>query len=623
METTMPTVRDLFGAPIVFQVPNYQRPYVWNEFDQWEPLWLDVIEIADGPPDASEQYDAAARKPHFLGAAVLKELPSVGVGDAKRYAVVDGQQRITTIQLLLTAVADTFREHEGLEQFENHARALTINMVMGVLIDTEPNKIRPLARNFHSFTDLMKASRARDDKQVEKISGPIGDCYRFFRRRASKWLEENSRLPVQQRAHALLTAMCQKLQVVAIYLSPDENESAIFEALNARGEPLSEWEKVKNHILFKAGETAEIDQGALYKRHLSTFDDDPQWLDNVRSGTTSRRRSDQFLDYWLESKLHKIVDARRVFREFRSELDIRATPKVLEDWSQELREDGEYFLHWETTSEWDGDVETIFHGRRRTLSIGLFWPLLLALARARRQHAIKCTDMGRCLRALDSFLWRRAIAGRQTQRYPIIALDLLKALPKDPTASDGMPFSDAMIEQFSQYSPVHSAWPKDHEVRQAVLERSMTQMKNLGVLSAIERGILRGKYAGNERVPAGLSIEHIMPRTRTGTDWALPLDAGEEAEDERERHVHLLGNLTLVDPNGLNPKLSNRPWTEKRRILQEQDNLYINKDLLNHAPNDRWDEEQIRLRGKRLADYIVKIWPYGHAVRAEIEKLNT
>ena len=613
METSKPTVRDLFDSRIVYQIPNYQRTYVWNQDDQWEPLWLDIIDIANPPPHAIDQYDPASRKPHFLGATVLKEM-SAGVEDAKRYTVVDGQQRLTTIQLLLTAVADTFRDYEELSSLEGSARDLTINWVRGTHSTSEPDKIHPLAGDFRSYTDMMKASR--NDGQIAKISGPIGDCYQFFRRKASQWLVdgENTGRPMKVRAHALLTAICDKLQVVAIYLSLDENESAIFEALNARGEPLSEWEKVKNYILFKAGEIPRVDQGELYERYLLAFDD-RQWLEETGRGAARRRMSDLFLDYWLESKFQRPVNTRRVFREFRTELDRRASLIDLEAWCAELRKDGEYFLRWQTTHEWDGDLETIFHSRRRAIGIGAIWPLLLALSRI----VIAPEDMRRCLGALDSFLWRRAIVGRQARNYDEIALELLNVLPQEPTGE--MPFGNAIIEQLDKYELVRSYWPNDHEVRQAILERNMPGWTIRQVLEAVERGMMRGRRPGNENMSGGLPIEHLMPRTRSVEDWPLPANSDEDAEVMRDDIIHRLGNLTLVE-HGLNSKLSNRPWVDKQRILQEEDNLYINKELLNHAPCSRWDEEQIRLRGERLADYIVKIWPRGHEVTGEIERLK-
>ncbi len=613
MRTSKPTVRDLFESRIVYNIPNYQRTYVWNQDDQWEPLWLDIINIAGPASNVGAQYDPAPHKPHFLGATVLKEV-TVGVEDAKRYTVVDGQQRITTIQLLLTAVADTFREYKELSSLEDSARGLTINWVRGGVSKSEPDKIHPLAGDFRSFTETMKSSR--DESQIAEISGPIGDCYRFFRHLASQWLVdgEDSGVPIEARAHALLTAICDKLQVVAIYLDTDENESAIFEALNARGEPLSEWEKVKNYILFKASEIPGVDQGNLYESYLRPFDD-RQWLEETGRGAARRRMSDLFLDYWLESKLERSVNARRVFREFRAELDRPASLINLEAWCAELVKDGSYFLRWQTTQEWDGGLETIFHSRRRASGIGAIWPLLLALSRI----TIAPEDRRRCLGALDSYLWRRNIVGRQGRNYDTITMELMKVLPKE--SNGGLSFSNAIIDQLVKYERVGSYWPHDDEVRQKVLERNMWGGTIRQVLEAVERGMMRGRRPGNEIMSGGLPIEHLMPQTRSAEDWPLPANSDEDAEVMRDDIIHRLGNLTLVE-HGLNSKLSNRPWVEKRCILKEEDNLYINKELLNHAPVSHWDEDQIRLRGERLADYIIRIWPRGHDVTGEIERLK-
>ncbi len=460
----------------------------------------------------------------------------------------------------------------------------------------------------------MKASR--DNGQPSSIPGPIGDCYRFYRKQASQWLADGecSGLSRKDSANALLTAICDKLQVVAIYLNQDENESAIFEALNARGEPLSEWEKVKNYILFKAGETPQVDQGELYEQYLLDFDD-RKWLQETGRGAARRRMSDQFLDYWLESKLQRPINARRVFREFRTELDRPDNVIDLEAWCVELKEDGHYFLRWQTTQEWDGDVETIFHGRRRAIDIGAIWPLLLALSRADTTPE----DMCRCIRVLDSFLWRRAIVGRQARNYDAIALELLNVLPKEPIGE--MPLSNAIIEQLTSYDLPRSSWPSDLEVRQAVLGRNMPTWTIRQVLEAVERGMMRGKHPGNPHMSNGLPIEHLMPQHRNVEDWPLPINSGEDAELLREDIIHHLGNLTLVE-HGLNSKLGNRPWAKKQRIILDEDNLYINKELLNHAPESHWDEDQIHLRGKRLADYIVSIWPRGHAVTGEIERIR-
>ena len=613
MDTATPTVRTLFDARIVYVIPNYQRTYVWDEFYQWEPLWLDVVGIATPAVAGNKPYDLGTRKPHFLGATVLKEMSSV-VDRARRIAVIDGQQRLTTLQILLTAVADAFREHQFLAALEDSARSLTTNYIKGVASTQEPDKIHPLAGDFQAFADVMKASRAG---RALNDSGPLADCYQYFYEEASKWLvkDEVSEEKIAERANALLTVISDKLQVVAIHLTGDENQSAIFEALNARGEPLSEWEKAKNYILFRAGEAPGIDQDKLYDRYLSPFDD-RQWLVETGSGVNSRRISDLFLDYWLESKFQRPINTRRVFREFRAELETPGKAIDLEEWCRELEADGEFFLHWQTTNEWDGDVETIFHGRRRAIDIGVIWPVLLALHRSKASPE----DLRRCLRALDSFLWRRAIVGWQARGYDAITMDLLKALPPVPTGD--MPFSNAIIGKLSGYEGPRFEWPKDDEVRKAVLEKKRSNWANRQVLEAVERGLMQARRGGNKNMAGNLPIEHLMPQGWQVEDWPLPAGVDEEeAKELRKDIIQRLGNLTLVE-HGLNSKLGNRPWAEKRKILQEEDNLYINKDLLNHAPDDHWDEEQIHLRGERLAGSILKVWPYGHKVVGEVERLK-
>ena len=617
METSMPKVRNLFDSPIVYVIPDYQRTYVWNEEDQWEPLWLDVVNLVSLLADSHNDSPPLV-KPHFLGAAVLKEMSLNNVEGAKKFAVVDGQQRLTTIQLLLTAVADVFREIGELSSLEGSVRNLTINWVAGKPYEEEPDKFRPLAGDYQSFTRVLTASR--EGEQLLGATDPVGKCYHFFKGKVSQWLgsAEDSGQTIEGRAKALLAAISDHLQIVVIYLNRDENQSAIFEALNARGEPLSEYEKVKNYILFKESEIRQVDQGYWYDRYLREFDD-RKWMSEVGRGAARRRVSDLFLDHWLRSKLGRVINARRVYREFRSEVEKPGINTDLESWCMELKRDGQYFWDWENTDKWDGHVETLFHSRRRAIGIGAVWPFLLALSRADTSP----DDENRCFRAIDSFLWRRAIVGLDARNYGDVALELLEALSQRQAGD--LPYSDAVIRHLVNYQNERSSWPDDDAVRRAILTRNLPGRQPRIILEAIERGMMRGKRPGNENLSGNLPIEHLMPQTRNLENWPLNVSDDSEveaAEAVRRDLIHRLGNLTLVQP-GLNSVLSNRAWVEKRRIINEQDNLYINKELLNHAPVDYWDEDQIRLRCERLADHIVQIWPHGFAVTGEIERIHT
>lgn len=609
-----PTTFDLFGPPIVYVIPNYQRSYVWSRSNQWDPLWEDVEKIAT-PLIAGDANSQGRPALHFLGAAVIKVMPSTP-GGAKQYTVVDGQQRLTTLQLLLTAMADVFRSYETLSTLEASARNLTVNFVAGKFLASEPDKIRPLGGDFQLFSKVMENSR--DNAPTAHILGPVAGCYEFFREKVATWLADGQDLgqTVESRADALFNTISNRLQVVAIILEEWENEAVIFETLNARSEPLSEWEKSKNYTLFKAGNIPQIEPGELYNQYLIGLDE-PKWRVETGQGAARRRLSDQFLDYWLESKLVRQIDTRRVYREFRDELEKKETAADLSTWCAYLKRSGDYFLKWYSPEEADGDVEAIFHSRRLALNIGAIWPVLLALSQIEMTPA----DKNRCIRALDSYLWRRAILNATTKPYDTLSLEILRDLPQQLEGET--PYSDAVINHLQGYGKDNRLhWPKDDAVRKAILGDKLKDKTVWKVLEAVERAIMRGKYPGNEKLSIARPIEHLMPQTRTPANWPLPDDVAEDAEEQREDAIQRLGNLTLVQP-GLNSVLSNRPWVEKRRILAEQDNLYINKDLLNHAPDDHWDEEQIRLRGERLVDYILQIWPHGHAVTGEIERIRT
>ena len=616
MEPRKPTIRELFAQPVVYHIPYYQRTYVWDKDNQWEPLWLDVVGLADRLVGATQEA-ATGQKPHFLGAAVLKETTLPG-GPVRVQSVVDGQQRITTLQLLLAAVADTLQAFPALAGSERLARSLTINSV-GQEVEDALFKVNPLGRDFLSFTGVMRASKVREPIPT---GGRISNCYHFFLGKAEDWLKKEGEAEevLVRRAEALFAAVADKLQVVAIYLDAGENEYAIFEALNARGEPLSEWEKVKNHILAKAGEKG-LDQSEIYIKYLEAFDE-TEWTKRIGRGSGRRRKSDLFLDYWLESKLLQDVNARYVFREFRNAIENEDDLTLV---CKEMNESGGYFLRWASFTSLNGDVERLFHSPRNALDIGAIWPFLLGLSRIHMSDV----DRNRCLRALDSYMWRRAIVRLSTKGYDAVSEFLLKELDKTNKNPIGdSPYSDAVIEFLDYQDNRAYLWPDDNEIKQYLVDNVLYGPLARSVLETIERALMRGKRPGNPHLSASLPIEHLLPQTPKTEDWPIHVDPNDNEEtlearrNEQRLATYRLGNLTLVE-HGLNSKLGNKPWREKRQILQEEDNLYINKDLLNHAPSDHWNEEQIRLRGERLAKYILQIWPHGHAVTGEIEKVRT
>lgn len=604
LEPRKQTLAELFEGHLVYTVPNYQRLYVWTREGQWEPLWSDVSEIAerllkDALLAGLQNVDPDTTESHFLGAVVLKisgSTPDL----ARQMRVIDGQQRLTTLQILVAAAINALEELE-INAPAGRLRQLTLNSSSSVEPGTHSHKINHhrhvRGHDYERFGDVMTAALEGGDT-LGNIDGPMAECYKYFQTSVYDWLiarNENTSMA----AAALATTLILKLHVVGIYLETHEKEHIIFETLNARGEPLTEWDKIKNYLLYKADEEPQVDQERFFETYLDRFDD-PWWRKEVGRGA-QRPRTDIFSDYWLESKRLSPVAVRRVFREFQRFVDNENQP--LEAIMQELVEDARHFEQFEKGEDIQLSREALFHRRRLELSIGAIWPLLLQL---QRLH-VDGTERERWFSILESYFVRRMIAGFQARSYDQVALDLLNALhsrhdnQQDTTAT--------ILNHLLNYSETATLWPSDAQVKQAILDRHLAQYAQKLVLSAIESHLITDR-AGIPQLAPNIQVEHLMPRGWHRVSWPLPtsVDPG-LAVEERERAIGTLGNLTLLNGR-LNASISNGPWQDKKNAIQESDNLFLNRRLLQES-GEEWTEEDIYNRGEWLYRMVIEVWPRG------------
>ena len=423
-------------------------------------------------------------------------------------------------------------------------------------------------------------------------------CYEYFRKAIDKWLRGHDER-VDVAASALATTLVMKLNLVGIYLDPHEKEHVIFETLNARGEPLTEWDKIKNYLLYRADETPDLDQEEFFARYLDRFDG-PWWRVKVGRGT-QRPRADIFADYWLESRLGEPVAVQRVFREYQKHLD--GLDQHLVQTIEDLIEAADYFQRSERLGGEVESREAQFHHMRLTLDIGAIWPLLLKLQRIPATQA----ERDPWFAILESYFVRRAITGYQARSYDRMALDLIEALPSDDAAAERV--EDILLERLTSYSEAANVWPSDTVVRQEVLNRHMPRYIRLLALTAIESQLITTK-AGMNAVSPDLQVEHLLPQGWQPEFWPLP-DSDNQvlAAEQRNNALQTLGNLTLLNGR-LNSSISNGPWSRKREEIQKSDNLFINRRLLSNT-GDEWAEEDIRSRGEWMADIIIQTWPRG------------
>ncbi len=608
MEIERAHLQKLFDGKIRYLVPNYQRIYVWGEEDQWEPLWLDVRGLADALLKNAlariqpTGIDENAVDSHFMGAVVLKG-SGITPDLATQFRVVDGQQRLTTLQLLLTAAEREIRP----------LHTTYADRLLDLICTPGRNRNSPsLSPEFDQFKISFQRHRrghdyesfgpvlhaALDGADIECIDGPLADCYRYFRRKARCWLE--SRQSDSLAAAALGATLLSKIFVVGLYLDPHEKEHIIFETLNARGEPLTEWDKAKNYLLYLADESPNLDPALVYENYLERFDDQ-WWRQEVGRGAQARPRTDVFLDYWLESKIETPVSARRVFRQFQSYLSnqLPLTAAILE----ELVRDAEYFRKWERGT-WEDSRESLYHFRRRQMGLGVIWPVLFRLNKVVADNG----ERDRCFGTLESYFVRRLIVGRQARSYVQVVIDLLNVLPGE--AESGADANPVLLDKLGAYSWGGALWPSDTELESAAARRWMPGYVRRIALAAIESHLIHPEAGSQTPVNSlhQLHIEHIMPTGWNAKNWPLPnSDDADAARSDRDALIQSLGNLTLLNKR-LNQTISNSAWAIKRKKVKESDNLFLNKRLLEDA-RDAWTERDIQLRGKWIYELLMEIWP--------------
>lgn len=561
-------------------------------------MWADVQDIVESLLQGSAGIDtpdtvAHDDNTHFLGAVVFK---SSGITPdlATMYRVIDGQQRLTTLQILMAAAA-TALDAVGLETPAKNLRHLT-----GNLSEHEPLKIQyqrhQRGHDYERFPDVIRA--ATEPESELKIDGPIAECYRYFSKAIKGWLgDQGEQLSVA--GTKLVDAIANRLRVVAIYLDAHEKEHAIFESLNARGEPLTEWDKIKNYLLYKADGESSLSADNFFEQYLDGFDD-PWWRQLIGRGV-QRPRGDVFIDYWLESQMGAPVSVRRVFREFQKYIDDAIGH--LDETMKQLVKDAQYYKTAVTLGSELRTRESLFHSRRISIGAGAFWPLLLKI----KNLNMKTQEEDACFELLESYLVRRLISRYQARSYDQVSLDIIAVLSNDAIAEDGA--FEAIRKHLLAYSENTNLWPADSETKRSVLEKNLPSYAQKLVLSAIERSLIPS-IASKPEPPPGLHVEHLMPRGWQEETWPLPDSISrEQADEERQQAILKLGNLTLLN-GGLNASISNGPWNVKRSAIQKSDNLFMNRKLLEES-GDEWTEVDIEQRGHWMAEVVIKIWPHG------------
>jgi hypothetical protein len=603
----------VFMPPQRLIVPLFQRPYVWNEDNQWEPLWNDVKQVAR----RLLENPAATQHPHFLGAVVFQQVQNP-TGNMQVRTIIDGQQRLTTLQLLLDALHAELLA-AGAEQQAKRVETLVMNAEPFWEHPEDRFKVWPTNRDRPAFNAVMAADLPVDYAAIEQRDSKIVQAHEYFAARAREWLlvdEEN----VQARATAVERTVRELIQMVVIDLSADENAQEIFETLNARGAQLTAADLIKNFIFQRLTET-RADVEAAYDQYWKDFETG-FWETEVSSGRLRHQRSSLFLSHWLIAKTGEEIPAREVFKRFKQYADFESDVTMIELLGQLSRAGRTYrsFSNWAERKTGAIDQLGLFAYRTGIMEIDAVKPLVLHLLDP-DESAIPEEQASKALRSVESWLVRRMLTRAPSKSYSQAIAELITHIRKTGRQVAG----DAVESYLMDHSGANMYWPDNDEVRDQLSSLAVYRRLSRGrlrmVLEAIEdyeRGWHGSKSGlGGERVARGqYAIEHVLPR-KWQPHWPLPVD---QTAAGRDAIIDTLGNLTLL-MGRLNSKISNSAWagrSAKREALQAHDVLMLNRRLLERA-GDQWSDELIRKRTDRLIDVIIEAWPVpeGHKVRTD------
>ena len=584
METHLQRPLKLFSAPIRYEIPAFQRHYVWTQEDQWEPLWDDVERLALSVLDGDQP------EPHFMGAVVLQQQP-VPTTTIECRIVVDGQQRLTTLQLLIDAIQEVLedRQHTG------SAKRLATLVENEEAFCDDPDdayKVWPTIKDRVAFRHAMSNDLSATDYEKSRIV----QAHNYFTGQTVNWLDKFSEETGErdEAAVALESAVRANLEFVVIDLGDTDDPHVIFETMNARGTPLLQSDMIKNKILHDAGPDIQSEDEAS----LWPFNDE-FWSDHVGRGVQRRPRIDLYLNHWLTLRNRAEMKAYDEFRAFERYADSREKEKAtIHDVAKDMVDVGEIFRDIEEVRRKD---IAKFLERRKTMNVGAVTPLLLYLLSADVPQA----TVTNCLKVIESFLVRRVVCGYGASSYGEFFVSLISELAAQPAnEADGI-----LLSSLAKQKSRGTWWPDDEELLKKFVTEPLYQwlaQKRLRmVLTGIEEQ-LRTEQAETQEARQDLSIEHIMPQA-WGTNWPLPDKEGEAVVD-RGRAIHTIGNLTLVNRK-LNSSLSNAAWDSKRETLRDHSVLFLNKHLVNEGPRV-WDEAAITRRAEWLHEKAVKVWPH-------------
>ncbi|WP_262176561.1 DUF262 domain-containing protein [Saccharococcus sp. Marseille-Q5394] len=554
MKASETNLQEIIEGTKQYIIPMFQRTYSWIE-KQWRQLWDDLIDLIDDGQSSS----------HFIGSIVSIPL-NANTHGVQQFLVIDGQQRMTTLLILLIAVRDAAVEYGEQNLADEIHNTLLINSYKS---GEEKYKFLPTQVDKEIFKKLVnkESLEGQEDSLIVK-------SYRFY----------SSIINQKQDLSTLKNTITFNLSIVSIVLSPDDNPYLVFESLNAKGQPLTQADLIRNYLFMRIPANEQED---CYLRY---------WLpmQNKLGGNLT-----EFIRHFLLGVNINVKqnDVYVRFKEMVDGLDVIEFLKKIASFADN------YAKLLSPTLEHNMKIRAMLE-RINEFEAKTAYPFLLYIYRDYKKEKYNEKELVCILQIVENFLLRRFVCGIDSKPLN----KLFAALYNQISTYDA---TDSVLELTAYLQ--NRGYPKDGEVVASLKEVQLygqgdRRKKGSFILKAIERS-----YLHKEEVNlTSTSIEHIMPQTLTDK-WIEEL--GDNAEYVHSHYLHTLGNLTLT---AYNSELSNESFSVKKKSFK-MSNIQLNKEL---STFEKWDQNAIKQRASILSERFVEIWPYFGKMENEAKKVT-
>ena len=638
MKSEWISVADLFGGGnaghVQYKIPLFQRHYVWDN-NVWRTLWRDITEKVE----ANQGLSASSRKRHFTGAIVTQHLDTIE-GEVPKYEVIDGQQRLTTFQIILCAIREICKN-----RYPNIETAADNHIA---------NKDYLLPYDNERYKLLREESRSDESDFLLIVDGKINQCKKGNIREAYRYFFNQIKHEYasdQQQMFALFTSISQDFGVVKIEIdSKDDESEKIFASLNTTGKLLREFDHLRNNLFLRArtsedDEDSEALRKSLYRDYWSHFEVDDYWI----------TRANDFLRIFLEAKLGpEEVDStsfdiyqKKYLRKLRKSHGFaEGDPQLVIHEFIELEKYARVYQE-----EIDNDNLEIGHRMEfyKRFNFSNLHPFLLFII---NESKLSENQIDEVFEVLESYTLRRMLCYGQKAARTNVWIN--KFFNKFFTEESKEFELGELVKHLSESK--YDKWPTDTEIEDALGKVGTTPPVARYILYRIECW-QRENDRFTEKVtlpPDQFTLEHIMPQSWRDS-WPLPIEGGDEkwfgelyttaykkanlstwnehpqpsglvkksykaAHDLAERRKNLIqsiGNLTIVSGDFNRDGLGNQPFDTKKNLLFQHSDLRLNKTICMNY--DSWDADQICDRATRLLNDFRQIW---RSADSYIEKIT-